>query len=197
MRLGCAAVVGPLCLWQMCPGTENTQVNDKHVNDIHDLWCRITSQNRPPFIRNYCNLRVGTPGNPLKTVSDRICVTNLLVFFTDVSCLHPCEWTWTQKNPHSWSRKFLFLTHLFWGPSTSFSFFFFSHFWCYPSSFRFFSCSYHLQKRHFFKIGCKSRWQLENILFTYLHVKRPHVLQVVILYDFVNSRLLEGISISP
>ena len=186
MRLGCAAVVGPLCLWQMCPGTKNTQV--KHVND--SLWCRITSQNRPPFIRNYCNFRVGTPGNPLKMVSDRICVTNLLVFFTDVSCLHPCEWTCTQNIPiveagNSSSQPSCL------GSILVFRGVFFHIF----DVAIFISVLFMLispSKASLFLIRCKSRWQLENILFTYLHVKWPHVLQVVILYDFVNSRLLEG-----
>ena len=62
MRLGGAAVVGPLCLWQMCRGTENTQVNDKHVNDIHDLWCRITSQNQT-YLYFSLTFHVYTPAN--------------------------------------------------------------------------------------------------------------------------------------
>ena len=95
------------------------------------MICDVASlpQKRPPFIRNYCNLRVGTPGNPLKMVSDRICVTNLLVFFTDVSCLHPCEWTCTQNIPiveagNSSSQPSCL------GSILVFRGVFFSHFWC-------------------------------------------------------------------
>lgn len=117
------------CAYGKCargPRTPKSTINMWMIFMICDV-ASLPKTDRHLYIRNYCNWRVGTPGNPLKMVSDRICVTNLLVFFTDVSCLHPCEWTWTQKNPHSWSRKFLFLTHLFWGPSTSFSGCFFFH----------------------------------------------------------------------